>query len=483
MATSRRLAANIVSGVFTNITRIAIQAVLLPLMANLLGPSELGLYALALPIISFVMLLTDAGLGDSLAKEKGEGTLVWSSAFWGLLGIGVILMTGLWAASFAVAAIANQPRLPEIMLPLSITVLMVVLTVIPNARLLRQGNLVPNAFADLAGNLLGAATGIWLALSGFGVWSMVALYVTTYVTRALVLNIASPFLPRLEFDLRSLFSHTGMGSQILATRLMDLLTRMFENAQVSRRLGAASLGGYSYANQIGFFAANAVGNPLWANLYYIAINRDHDDVADYYLRAHRIFSLLVFPASAVLALAMPSLVPMLFGPAWVDAVPSIMVMVLATPLGNLAVFQTAVLFARDRGRLVVAGLAMVMVFRIVVVLVAWPYGIFGMSLGLAAANILYFAGTFLFITPMIGVRRRKVLKMICPPLLASAACGFVFFMVAGQDAGLLRLIAAGLAALPAYVLVLIVVDFRQARVDISGIRGLVARRSNTEIAA
>ncbi|WP_160006306.1 oligosaccharide flippase family protein [Rhizobium sp. 18055] len=476
MASARRLAANLFSGVFTNVTRIAIQAVLLPLMANLLGPSELGLYALALPIISFVMLLSDAGLGDSLAKEKGDGTLVWSSAFWGLLATGIILMACLWGVSFLVASVANQPRLPDIMLPLSLTLLMVVMTVIPNAMLLRQGNLVPTALADLFGNIIGAATGITLALYGFGVWSMVALYVVTYATRAIVLNVASPFRPRLEFDISSLFGHTGMGSQILATRLMDLLTRMFENAQVSRRLGAASLGGYSYANQIGFFAANAVGNPLWANLYYVAINRGPAEVSEHYIRAHRIFSLLVFPASAVLALAMPSIVPLLFGEAWINAIPSIMVMVLATPFGNLAVFQTAILFARDRGRLVVGGLALVMLFRVAVVVVAWPFGLIGMSLGLAAANILYFVATLIFINPMIGVRRRDIIRMIAAPIAASTACGAVFWFLVGEHATLVHLVVCGLAALPVYCAALLVLDYRQSRLDLAAVTDLVVQR-------
>ncbi|NLS03712.1 oligosaccharide flippase family protein [Rhizobium sp. P32RR-XVIII] len=482
MATSKRLAVNVLSGVLTNVTRIGLQAILLPLMANLLGPSELGVYALALPIISFVMLLSDAGLGDSLAREKTDDHLVWSSAFWALLVGGVVLMGLVWLASVAVAHFASQPRLPEIIFALSFTLLMVVVSVIPNARLLRQGNLVPNAAADLAGNILGAVVGISMALLGFGVWSMVTLYVTTYTTRAIVLNAASPFLPRLKFSLRSLFSHTGMGSQILSTRLMDLLTRMFENSQVSRKLGAAALGGYSYANQIGYFAANAVGNPLWANLYYIAINRSKAEVSAHYIHSHRIFSLIVFPASTVLALAMPALVPIVFGHEWLEAIPSIMIMVLATPFGNLGAFQTAVLFAQNRGGLVVMGLGVTMVFRILVVLLAWPFGIFGLSVGLAVTNVLYFVGTIVFIAPIIGVPRLPLLRVIASPLLASVACGAAFAMLAGPEASLLRLIGAGALSLPVYLLSLLLFDFRLAISDLKSAAGILGLNGKLPVA-
>jgi O-antigen/teichoic acid export membrane protein len=178
----------------------------------------------------------------------------------------------------------------------------------------------------------------------------------------------------------------------------------------------------------------------------------------------------------VLALAIPSIVPLLFGEAWINAVPSIMVMVLAAPLGNLGIFQTAVLFARDRGRLVVAVLAIVMVFRVVAVLVAWPFGLFGMSLGLAAANTLYFLAILIFITPMIGVRRRDIIRMIVPPMVASAACGAVFAALVGENASIVHLFVCGLAALPVYCAALLLLDYRQSKLDLTAVTGLLVHR-------
>ena len=52
----RRLALNAIAGGGANFIKIGIQLVMLPLMAHLLGPSEFGLYALALPTISFFMI-------------------------------------------------------------------------------------------------------------------------------------------------------------------------------------------------------------------------------------------------------------------------------------------------------------------------------------------------------------------------------------------------------------------------------------------
>src|ERR1700744_6323426 len=45
------------------IIKLFVQAASLPVMARLLGPAEIGLYALALPVVAFVTMLADGGLG------------------------------------------------------------------------------------------------------------------------------------------------------------------------------------------------------------------------------------------------------------------------------------------------------------------------------------------------------------------------------------------------------------------------------------
>ena len=67
-ASARKLAMGAVASGTVNVVKIGLQLLLLPVMARLLGPNEFGVYALALPTISFVTLLADGGMGASLAS-------------------------------------------------------------------------------------------------------------------------------------------------------------------------------------------------------------------------------------------------------------------------------------------------------------------------------------------------------------------------------------------------------------------------------
>ncbi len=108
------LAFNALAGSAANVAKIGVQLVMLPLMAHLLGPSEFGLYALALPTVSFCMILADGGLAASLAREPLESVLVWSTSFWLVLAVGVALSVSVIGWGYVLAALSHEPRVSEL---------------------------------------------------------------------------------------------------------------------------------------------------------------------------------------------------------------------------------------------------------------------------------------------------------------------------------------------------------------------------------
>ena len=74
---------------------------------------------------------------------------------------------------------------------LSLSIIFLVLSVPPSARLARRKNLGAGAFAELAANVMGAAVAVVLALRDAGAWSLVAQYLTIYASRSIILNLSA----------------------------------------------------------------------------------------------------------------------------------------------------------------------------------------------------------------------------------------------------------------------------------------------------
>ena len=164
----RRLAFGAAGMTAANLVKAAIQLAMLPIMARLLGPRSYGTFALALPAVTFVLMLADGGLGNSLAREETDARAVWSSAFWAVHGLALFLAGGVIAWSFLLGHISKQPGLPALISVLSIALLFLASGVLPGARLMRQGRLHVGPVADLVATALGAGLGVVLALHAAG---------------------------------------------------------------------------------------------------------------------------------------------------------------------------------------------------------------------------------------------------------------------------------------------------------------------------
>ena len=476
MTDARRMATNVAVGWIANIVKVCIQLVMIPLMARLLGPSEMGLYALTVPIMSFVFQLADAGLGNSLAREPADKHRIWSSAFWALQIMGVVLTLGVSGLGFVIGAFAHQPRLPAVMMALSIIFLMVASSVLPTARLTRKGRLAFGPVADMLGNLLGAGLGIYCALSGYGVWSMVVQYVSAYFFRTVVLNIAEFYVPRFHFDVEGLKTHVQMGGAITVTRLIDFGGRIIENAQISRVLGAVALGNFGFANQVSRFLCESASNSIWANLYYAGLHGDEAGIRAALMRLSRLLGLVLFPVCGITAAAATTVLPHLLGQKWAGAAWPLAILCAFTPFSVLGSLTSAILYAKGYSRVPVWGATFQSVGRLAVVLAAPWLGLNLTCLGLGLVLSAQGLGLVLFTRDVIGHSARQFFRYLRWPLFFSVVgSGLVYLALhTAPNPGIMVL--SGLAFVFVYVAGQLLVDRELFMSDITGLRSLARAR-------
>jgi O-antigen/teichoic acid export membrane protein len=473
----RRLAFGTMLMGASNIIKVVVQLVTLPLVARLLGPAEYGLYGLAMPAVFLMLMIADSGLGASLAREPLGNTKVWSSAFWFLLGSGVVLMIGLSGASFILADVTGQPRLPPIMMSLSLCLVLLTLAVPGNAILTRQGRLGVNSVGEALGNVLGAGCAIVLAWRGAGTWSLVAQTLVTYGIRTGFIRVAAPFVPKLHFALRDLKSHLAVGGSILGTRLADTGGRTVETALIARLMGAKFLGAYSFANQAPRFICESVSNALWALLYAHAIRAEDDASAlKLYGVVLRVFGLLVFPVVFLIAAQAHQLVESLLGRHWLSAVIILQILLITFALNAAGGLGSALLYAKGRSdiqmRIMIESVCLRVAF---VALLPW-IGVTGMAVGFGIANVYVMLRNIFAVSHFFAVKAMSHLQDIGAPLLASAVAGACCWGLAPHmPAHLIWAIAEMAGGFGLYVVLLLVFDFRKVADDVKSFRALLRR--------
>jgi O-antigen/teichoic acid export membrane protein len=148
--------------------RIVIQLGSIVILARLLAPADYGLIAMVTAIIGIGEIFRDFGLSSAAiqAKEISRGQK--SNLFWINSAIGLVLTLLVIAASWPVAALYGDPRLQLLTVALSSTFLLNGVATQFRADLARHLRFVKLTAVDIAGQVIGLALGVILALSGAG---------------------------------------------------------------------------------------------------------------------------------------------------------------------------------------------------------------------------------------------------------------------------------------------------------------------------
>ena len=383
----RRLAFGALAQGVANLFKVGLQIVMLPLMARLLGPDEFGLFALAMPTITFVMMLADGGLGSSLAREPESNVEVWSSAFWALLGAAIVLGIGVMIWSVLLAQLVHQPRLLPIMAALVVCLFLYVITVPSMALLVRQARLSVGAISDILCSVVGAICAIALAVSGAGVWSMVAQSLVVFTIRAIILIAGAPLLPKFTFSMFELRSHLTIGGSIMGIKLVDTGDRAIENALIGRSFGAGFLGSFSLAAQIPRFVCDSLINPLWLTLYVQALRSDDGERFETYEKFARSSALILFPTATLGAAQATALINLFLGPSWLAVSPLFQLILLTYAFSSAGLLGSALLYAKGRPSIQLRITSEATAIRIASVILAPWIGMWAVWIGLSAANI------------------------------------------------------------------------------------------------
>jgi PST family polysaccharide transporter len=430
-------------------------------------------------VVALVGMLADGGLGISLVKEP-ESSPVWATAFWALLGAGVALALGLAGAGIVLGEVLHQPRIPGMVTALSITIVLMAVTVPPVARLDRQGRIAVGAFADLTANVFGTATGLVLAVHGAGAWSLVGQYTVIYFIRAVVVNCAAFKLPAWEFRPGLLISHLSTGGLVLAVRISDFAGRMTENLVLTRWMGPAALGLYSFSNQISRFVTEAASNPLWLSLYIRALHEEREAVASLHRQFLRLLGMLLFPATALFLASAERLVPMLLGPKWVSVTPMLQILLPGYALAVLGSQSGAVLLARGRYDIQLYGTIGLSLGKVGAVCLAPWLGLVDVAYLVSAINGLYALTMILLPSGITGQPPRSVLNALLGPLAGSALAGMICWVLvrySGHDFG--RLVLCVVVSAGLYGLLIILLDRKNLLADLDMLGGMFRARRAT----
>lgn len=396
-------------------------------LTRILEPSQFGIVAGVVVVLSIVELTSDLGMGATVIYEQEQGVTERVQVAFTVNMIMVVVLAGL--GLLLAPLIASYFHASHHVWLFRLSILDVVLTglgAVHNALLLRDLRFSTRIVTQVISAVVRAGTGIALALMGFGaaalVWGM--LLGTAAWTASLWW--LTGFWPRLRFDRKIASGMIGYGIGASTFEFVDQAIAQIDIAVVGRVLGQRALGLYTVAFRIPTLVLENIAAQVSLVAFPVLARKrmaDERGVGASTSRLVRYQALYALPLGAGLAIMARPIVGIVFSSKWqaasgVFAAVSVMSAISASgfALGDA-------LKALGRQRLLVAlTLIQFPVLLVTVILVA-PYGITAVAWARVGGMALWVGLVTFTAARVMATSVMRTLAAVWPGVAAAAGVG------------------------------------------------------------
>ena len=364
------------------------------IIARLLPPAEIGVFAVASVFSALASMLRDFGVAEYMIQER-ELTREKVAA---TLGLNIIvswtMALAIFAGGSAAAGFYRNPGIADVMAIQAIGFVLVPFGAVTMAYLRREMDFTPHVICSALGATTSFVVSVALALAGWGATGLacgaVAGIAATVVGSAFFRPAWFPRLPSLR-GMGQVFHFAKFAGGVY---IVAQLGKGSPELIIGRAQGMAEVAIYSRAggliemfNKLALRPLMSVCMPYFANSH-----RAGQALDQAYLRTVVMVTGLGWPMLGFAAVASYSAIRIIYGPQWDAAVPLAQLLCAACALELVHVMSREVLLSKGEARVANNLQLGLVALQVLGLTLAIPYGLVGAAWGTVAAAA---AGTIL----------------------------------------------------------------------------------------
>ncbi len=383
-------------------------------LARILSPGDFGLLAMAMVVIGIGRIFADGGTSNAVIHFRNHTNRQLTTLYWINIGAGLALFLLVYLTAPLFAAFYGEPEVSRLLRLGGVILPLFACGALYDVLLRKTLSFKYITIAESTSALVGFLTATVLALSGFGVYSLIWSHIATAGTLSLlyIVNGARTWMPSLSFHPSEVRPHIKFGLFQMGDRGLSVYATRIDQLIIGRFFGAEILGAYHLAYHLVLFPISRL-SPLLNRVAFPVFSSRQDDNAilrNGYLKLMQAMLSVTAPFFLLAALTAPWLVPLLFGDGWQMAAGLIPLMaavgllrMAGNPSGNivLAKGRARLLFFWNLGTAIISTLVFLAGAQYDVHTLLWMY---------LAANVIYFlVGQTLMVNNLIGLHWTRFL--------------------------------------------------------------------------
>ena len=293
------------------------------ILARILMPEQYGMIAMINVFIAIANVFVIVGFSAALIQKKDADELDFSTLFYCSLAVGVVLYALIYLASPAIADFYNMPALSGITRIYALSLIISTYNSIQRSYVSRHMLFRKFFFATSIGTFLSGIIGISMAYTGFGVWALVAQYLSNIILNIVVLQFIVDWHPRLMFSWQRAKSLMKYGANICGATLIGTISLEIRQLLIGKCYTAADLSFFNRSRSIPYLIQTNVSGVINTVLFPAMSN--HSDspavIKQMTRRSMAVTSYVMFFLMTMMAVAAQSIIILLLTEKWAPAIP------------------------------------------------------------------------------------------------------------------------------------------------------------------
>ncbi len=348
------------------------------ILARMLMPEEFGTIALLTVLITVLDVFVTYGFGNSLVVNKKSDDLDFSTCFYfGIFIAFVLYLIVLFCSPYISDFFYGRGELDILIKVMALRMPIAAVNSVQHAYVAKQMRFRLFFQATLIGTILSGVVGITMAYMDFGVWALVAQYLSNALFNTVTLWFMAKWRPKWMFSFQRLKAIYDYGWKILVVGLIDTTFSQLRSLVIAKQYSRADLAFYNRGVSFPHFGMKLI-EPTISGVLFPALSNCNDDPKMMKSITQRVIKTSTFIICATMCFlfaAAKPLVMVVLTEKWLPCVVILQIGCVAYLLRPLNIINNCIIRASGRSALLLKLNILNKTIGLALLLLLMPYGV------------------------------------------------------------------------------------------------------------
>jgi O-antigen/teichoic acid export membrane protein len=427
------------------------------ILARLLLPSEFGLISMLGICIGLSNVLVNSGLTQSLIRSENLDDEDFSTVFYFNLVGSVLVYAIIYVSAPLIAAFYNQELLTPIVRVYCLTFITNGFSTIQTTRLTKMMDFKTQMKVSVPSLIIGSLVGVTMAYKGYGVWSLVWSAIIQSLAATVQLWYWAKWSPSWVFNIEKFKKHFHFGIKLMFSGILNIIFTNAYTIIIGKFFAPAQVGFYNRANALKMLPVSSISSAITNVSFplFSAIQNDDVRLKSVYKRIMQMVIFFVAPTLIIVAVLAEPLFRFLFTEKWLPAVSYFQILCFSGIMYPIHSYNLQILNVKGRSDLFLKLEIVKKILVIIVILISFQFGIYGLLYGSIVTSIASFFINTHYSGKFLNYTAWKQTKDLLPIIGIAVFAGFIVYLLdqymkAQLLNDFIRLLLGGLLGLGTY---------------------------------